>query len=451
MTLQSDRPVLNDPGFRPMQVDNVPRERYFSQEFSDLERERLWRRVWQPACRLEEIPKVGDYSEYTIVDQSYLVVRVSENEIKAYSNHCRHRGNELANGRGAFRTGEIVCSFHGWRWKLDGTNSNVYAPQGFTPACLDPERTRLAEVQVGTFMGMVWINPDLTAPSLEEHLGPVIAKWAPVRLGQMKTVWWRYMQVPANWKTMIEPFMEAYHVAQTHPELGSHLSVDKVTPEWAGNDVYEVVENGSGWQSMSPATINVPPPIDGISPADYIYNSMIGLADGIDSALLQQWQVDILKNAYASRGQRGDEFLGTYHQQMYAEAERRGMPIPPLAEGAGSGYGFIFPNIVITAFYGNAFIQRVRPDGTDPEKVITEWWAVSLPTPEHKPRKPKLEGPLEYEDWGFVVQQDLSNIEKLQRGVRSQAMGDVYFSVKYEQLILNFHRAIESYLDPNRR
>jgi hypothetical protein len=72
---------------------------------------------------------------------------------------------------------------------------------------------------------------------------------------------------------------------------------------------------------------------------------------------------------------------------------------------------------------------------------------VSLPQREDKIKRPRRVGPLEYEDWGFVLQQDLSNIEKLQRGVKSQGFAETSFSGRYESMILNFHRALETYLD----
>ncbi|HWW44853.1 MAG TPA: Rieske 2Fe-2S domain-containing protein, partial [Acidimicrobiia bacterium] len=82
----------------------VPKERYVSQEFFDLEMERLWPRVWQMACREEEVRDVGDYLEYLIGDESILVVRSAPDTIKAYYNCCRHRGTRLATGTGNFAT-----------------------------------------------------------------------------------------------------------------------------------------------------------------------------------------------------------------------------------------------------------------------------------------------------------------------------------------------------------
>ena len=62
----------------PVEVpDRIPKERYFDPEFYALEAEQLWGRVWQMACRLEEIPGVGDFAEYEILDHSVIVVRTS--------------------------------------------------------------------------------------------------------------------------------------------------------------------------------------------------------------------------------------------------------------------------------------------------------------------------------------------------------------------------------------
>jgi Rieske [2Fe-2S] domain len=68
----------------------IPAARYYDPEFFELECERLWPHGWQMACRLEEIPDVGDFVEYRILDQSIIVVRVDRDTIKAYFNACRH-------------------------------------------------------------------------------------------------------------------------------------------------------------------------------------------------------------------------------------------------------------------------------------------------------------------------------------------------------------------------
>ena len=111
----------------------IPKERYVSQEFFDLEMERLWPRVWQMACREEEVPRTGDFLEYVIGDQSILVTRSTPDVIRAFYNTCPHRGTRLATGVGNFATGEIRCRYHAWRFEFDGTNKEVVDRFDFPP------------------------------------------------------------------------------------------------------------------------------------------------------------------------------------------------------------------------------------------------------------------------------------------------------------------------------
>jgi phenylpropionate dioxygenase-like ring-hydroxylating dioxygenase large terminal subunit len=103
---------------------------YISPEFVELERNKMWRKVWLEAGRVEEIPNVGDFMSYEILDDSVLIVRSGENEIKAYHNVCVHRGRRLvdipAGARSAEgRTSQFVCGYHGWQYNLQGENTRI--------------------------------------------------------------------------------------------------------------------------------------------------------------------------------------------------------------------------------------------------------------------------------------------------------------------------------------
>src|SRR2546426_2970850 len=111
--------VTTDVNWTPLTVpwavetlDRIPKQRYYDPEFFALEAELFWPRVWQMACRLEEIPNAGDFVEYQILDQSIVVVRTDDMEVKAFYNVCRHRGVKLVEGRGNRPSG-FTCSFHG--------------------------------------------------------------------------------------------------------------------------------------------------------------------------------------------------------------------------------------------------------------------------------------------------------------------------------------------------
>src|SRR5579872_4293631 len=118
----------------PFKITNpqlIPAQRYYDLEFFRLENEYFWPHVWQMACRLEEIPEVGDWMEYNILDKSVFVVRTRQG-IKAFHNACRHRGVKLLAGQGNCSASGITCPFHGWRWNMDGQNTFVFYKQVFS-------------------------------------------------------------------------------------------------------------------------------------------------------------------------------------------------------------------------------------------------------------------------------------------------------------------------------
>ncbi len=131
-------PLVGEDGF-------VPKERYTDPAFLDAELERLWPRVWQIACREEELAEVGAYVEYTIGDDSILIVRSTPDTVSAFHNACLHRGTRLAEGAGTLGTA-ITCPFHGWCYRLDGTLRDVPDRHEFRGL---PETLRLARVGTG--------------------------------------------------------------------------------------------------------------------------------------------------------------------------------------------------------------------------------------------------------------------------------------------------------------
>ena len=116
--------------FAVTRPDRIDARRYYDPQFYELEKEKLWPHVWQMACRLQEIEKPGDFFVYEIFDQSVIVVRVDEETVKAFHNHCRHRGVKLAQDRGSAPEG-FTCPFHGWQLRTDGQCKFIYTPNIF--------------------------------------------------------------------------------------------------------------------------------------------------------------------------------------------------------------------------------------------------------------------------------------------------------------------------------
>jgi phenylpropionate dioxygenase-like ring-hydroxylating dioxygenase large terminal subunit len=194
--------------------DEIEVERYTTRRFHELEKQHVWRAAWQFACREEHVPEVGDTYLYEICDLSFLIVRAGPDDIRCYWNVCRHRGRILVSE--PQQVSVLRCPFHGFTWNLDGSLAHLPSAWDFPHA--DPNQLGLAPVQVGRWGGFVFINPDLGAGPLQDHLGIVIDDFTRWRFED------RYVEAhvaklyDANWKVVQEAFMESLHVAATHPQ-----------------------------------------------------------------------------------------------------------------------------------------------------------------------------------------------------------------------------------------
>ena len=199
-------------------------EAYISEDYARAERDKLWRKVWQQVGRVEEIPEVGSYLTYDILDDSIIVVRTGPNEFKAHHNVCMHRGRRLVdtpdgakNACGRARK-SFVCGFHGWTYGLDGACTHIREQDDWKGA-LTPQNTHLAPVQVDTWGGWLFINMDPDCEPLADYLFPAAKILDPFGLENMRYKWRKWLYFDCNWKVAMEAFNETYHVFTTHPEF----------------------------------------------------------------------------------------------------------------------------------------------------------------------------------------------------------------------------------------
>ena len=198
--------------------DRARKERYYDADFFAMEAELLWPRVWQMACRLEEIPQPYDFVEYEILDQSIIVLRTDDMGVRAFQNSCRHRGVRVVEGRGTCENG-FTCPFHGWCYGPDGKNTFVSRARTFSEHNLDPDDINLVPVQCETWGGCAWINLDNDAPPLRQSIEPFATIFDAWKVESLRTEWWYACRLPVNWKLAEAAFMEQYHVVETHPQL----------------------------------------------------------------------------------------------------------------------------------------------------------------------------------------------------------------------------------------
>lgn len=195
-------------------VRGLPGEAYTSAEVFAWERDRFWRRGWVCLGRARELPEAGCQSAVEVAGENILVVRDDDGGIRAYVNACRHRGHELVEQGCTAHRRTIWCAYHAWVYKLDGSLRN--AP-GFTS--LDGDDLSLLPVRSAVWHGWIFVNPSGDAGPLSGtvgNLGTYLDAYRPEDLSSVAT---RTYEVAADWKLIVENYLECYHCPSVHPEL----------------------------------------------------------------------------------------------------------------------------------------------------------------------------------------------------------------------------------------
>ena len=416
----------------------MPRARYTSPEFAAAEHERLWARVWQVACREEEIADPGDFCEYVIGDPSVLVVRDAGGRVGAFYNTCLHRGTRIAEGTGCFDEGTMRCRYHAWRYDLDGRLVEVVDRDEFDPI---PEGTCLPGVRVECWGGFVWVTLDPKAPPLLEFLDPLPTLLAPYHLEQMRIRWYWSTILPANWKVVIDAFNEGYHVQGTHPQLLPWT--DDVSLE------YEPLGIHAHYGRLPNARRELrPSPRLGMAEGEWDEAKiLLAFVEGLGGLFYKDEKA--LVDEIISTPVPGQSLLPRYQHGKRGLLERRGVPVDAFSDDqiTSAEDVLLFPNIVGPIYPGSAILFRVRPDGTDPDRAIKDTWFLEFPSPDEAPKKPKRRFYPDWRerDWGIITNQDYENMAHVQAGLKTRGPG-LRLNKRQESNVLHMHRMIDTYL-----
>jgi nitrite reductase/ring-hydroxylating ferredoxin subunit len=420
----------------------IPKERYVSQEFFDLEMERLWPRVWQMACREEEVPKVGDYLEYIIGDQSILVTRSDPDTIRAFYNTCPHKGTRLAAGVGNFATGEIRCRFHAWRFELDGTNKEVVDRFDFPESMTDAE-VCLNQIKVGRWGGFVFINMDPASESLESFLGPLPALLAPYGFEKMRFRSYRTVIIPANWKSTLDAFNEGYHVQGTHPQLlrwtdDTHLQ-------------YGPLGKHSHMGSMGEVKHDIrPSPRLGLGPGDYDERELLAvMIDELGGLFLKEERQKVL-DLKDKPLPEGKSAMDAYNELRVQMLRGKGIDLGDLTDEQllMTDDVHFFPNVVGPIYPGSTTLFRTRPNGLDPNSAIKDLWTLEWVSPDEEREmcERKFYPDWAAKDWGLVTNQDYANMAHVTAGMKSRGCKGLRLNPRQEHNVIHMHEVIDEYL-----
>jgi nitrite reductase/ring-hydroxylating ferredoxin subunit len=419
--------------------DVVPRARYTSPQFAALEFDRLWARVWQVACREDEISEVGDFCEYMIGDQSILVVRAAPDVVSAFHNTCLHRGTRLAEGTGHFDDACMRCRYHAWRYDLDGKLIEVVDPDEFAPM---PPDVHLGEVRVDRWGGFVWVSLDPDAPPLLEFLDPLPTLLAPYHLDRLRIRSYRATVLPANWKVVVDAFNEGYHVQGTHPQILPWT--DDVSLE------YEPLGIHSHYGRLPNARRALrPSPRLGLAEGEYDEGEILASFVAGLGGLFYDDELALV-DKIRSEPSDSESMLARYQRGRRELLAARGVAVEEFADDqlTSADDVFFFPNMVGPIYPGTAIIFRVRPNGLDPDSSIKDTWFLEWPREGEGHKRPQRRFYPNWtdRDWGIITNQDYANMEHVQIGMKSRGGPGLRLNRRQESNILHMHRMIDRYL-----
>ncbi|AXK35641.1 aromatic ring-hydroxylating dioxygenase subunit alpha [Streptomyces armeniacus] len=213
-------------------MPTLPGHHYTDPGIFAREQRYLFEQMWFCAVRSADLGRPGAFRTVPVGGESVLVTRSRGGAVRAFLNICRHRGAKLCTEPEGEVKRSFQCPYHAWTYDLDG--KLIAAPNLTSMPDIDRTEHGLVRVHVREWLGYVWVCLADEPPSFEddvigavsERLGDAgaVDRYAvdSLELGRRVTY-----DVRANWKLIIENFMECYHCATIHPEL------TEVLPEFA--------------------------------------------------------------------------------------------------------------------------------------------------------------------------------------------------------------------------
>lgn len=473
----------------------IPIRRYTARESHELEKEKLWRRVWQVAAHEDDFPNIGDVVPYDITTMSFLVVRVAENDYKAYYNACLHRGRKLREVR-AKGLDELRCPFHGWTWNLDGSLKQI--PCAYDFSGLDRDKEALPEAKVGRWGRFVFINPDPDCTPLEDHLGDLATQFELLPYERRYKKAHVAKVIRANWKVVQEAFMESYHVLMTHPQIltgGAHDLCTKYdafenysraircgalesegVPAWSelpGDGVARLRHPLNGWlyEDQGDETVKVTTPkgvtgrftvnaewlegeLKDANPHLCLWVAGRQLPESANAMMAENGVVESIKEKLGEGASPRAVGAELQRQMLKASLPSLADRIPDI-ELSSSIYLTVFPNWHPWGSF-NQINYRFRPNGDNHEECIMECMYLA-PIPEVGDHKPVSE--IHWlgvdDDWteapelgmlAKVFNQDLRNLPFVYQGLKASAREHVRLGDYNELKIRHFHQLYEKWV-----
>ena len=273
-------PALNRPlAAEPEASYTLSSEFYLSPELYELENRQIFYKTWQYVAHESMLADPGDYITLSICDENIFVIRSSDSQLRAFYNVCRHRAHELLQGSGNVRK-LIVCPYHAWSYSNSG--DLLRAPLSEHRSEFDKTDFCLREIRLESFCGFVFVNLDEQCESLQSIAGDLeqdIRRRVPY-IDELQFVGADMLgetRIQANWKVVIDNYVECYHCRPAHKDFASIIDMSAYQTDVFGhwsrqhgpevryeNSAYEIdpsigIQHSLFWYLWPNTTFNILP------------------------------------------------------------------------------------------------------------------------------------------------------------------------------------------------
>ena len=190
-----------------------------------LEQQQVFQRLPVPVAVSALLPEAGSVVAVDSYGIDMLLTRDRQGVVRAFLNACTHKGAMLVEDAAPKRAGRLTCPYHAWSFGLDGQLLAVPREETFVGLCKD--KRPLAQLACHEAGGLIWVGLDRQRDyDFSQIDAQLVADFESLNLPRLHLYGRKIFDLKANWKLVLEPFLEAYHVRRLHARSVGPLFAD---------------------------------------------------------------------------------------------------------------------------------------------------------------------------------------------------------------------------------
>ena len=210
-------------------ASTIPAPWYVDARIAELEAQTVFSKTWQMVGRAEQVEKAGQFVTSSIAGEPVAVVRGNDGVLRGFYNVCRHHAAAVVT-EPCGQASILHCPYHGWNYGLDGSLKGMPEFDGVKK--FQRQQNGLVPVKAETWEKFVFVNLDAQAVPLNNFLGGLVNRVAPLGVNKLYYFDSRTYDIHCNWKVFVDNYLDGgYHVPHLHKGLSSVLDYKEYTIE----------------------------------------------------------------------------------------------------------------------------------------------------------------------------------------------------------------------------